>query len=383
MKNKINVLTIGGAAQDIFLNYENPEIKTIEQKSYILLEEGSKIDIKRLHYYTGGGSINSACSFKRLECNVSTFCKLGNDSQGQFILNELNKENISTENIVYSDNLQTAISFVISPPGRDRVILAHRGANIDLKKEEIPVQKIKQVDQLYITSLSGNSAKLLLPITELAKQNNIPVAVNPGMNQIKSQDKLLIESLKNIDTLILNATESQQLMLSLLSQSTSRHLIPEPETVRPETVHPECFCESKNVSKDSGKLFSSFLGYKNNNLTIKDYFKAILQKGPSIIVVTNGAEGVYIADKEFMYFHKSIPPKQLVNTLGAGDSFGSCFVAALLHKKTIEEALFYGIINASSVISHEGAKTGLLTWAQITEKAAQEAYKMDIEKFKI
>jgi sugar/nucleoside kinase (ribokinase family) len=40
-------------------------------------------------------------------------------------------------------------------------------------------------------------------------------------------------------------------------------------------------------------------------------------------------------------------------------------VASLLQNKSIEDALLNGIINASSVISHEGAKAGLLTFEEI------------------
>lgn len=364
MKNKNNVLTVGGAAQDIFLNYQDPEIKTIQEKTYILLEEGSKIDIQKLNYYTGGGAINSAFSFSKLGFYVSTFCKIGLDNYGKFIIKELKKGNISTENITYSQTLQTALSFVISPPSKDRVILAFRGANIDLKEEEIPVTAIKAANQIYITSLSGNSAKLLLPITTLAKKNNIPVAVNPGLKQIKFGTKLLIDSLKNIDIFILNSSEAQELLISLLENN----LINKQKTQKnpPEKIN-------------SGKLLNLFMTYKNHNFTINDYFKAIMDKGPSVVVVTNGAEGVYVANKEFIYFHPSIKPERIINTLGAGDSFGSTFVACLSMGKSIEDSLILGILNASCVISHEGAKTGLLTLKEL-EDNAQKLNKSKIHK---
>lgn len=368
MKNKINVLTVGGAAQDIFLNYQDPEVRTIQEKTYILLEEGSKIDIQKLNYYTGGGAINSAFSFKKLGFSVSAFCKIGKDNYGEFIIQELKKDNISVENIIYSQTLQTALSFVISPPSRDRVILAFRGANIDLKEEEIPITKVQEANQIYITSLSDNSAKLLLPLTTLAKQNNIPVAVNPGLKQIKFGARLLIDSLKNIDIFILNSSEAQELLISLLEDK----LINIPNTQ-----------ENKQEKNNSGgKLLDLFMNYKNHNFKINDYFKAIIDKGPSIVVVTNGAEGVYVADKEFIYFHPSIKPEKIINTLGAGDSFGSTFVACRANEKTIEDSLIYGIINASSVISHEGAKTGLLTIKELEEKA-QKLDKYKIQKIKL
>ena len=61
----------------------------------------------------------------------------------------------------------------------------------------------------------------------------------------------------------------------------------------------------------------------------------------------------------------------MVNTLGAGDAFGSCFAASIFLKKSVEQALVNGIINATSVISYLDAKTGLLNAAALEQRARE------------
>lgn len=353
MKITAKVLTIGGATQDVFIYYENMKTMLDDKKNhqaYILLEQGSKIEVNNLNYYSGGGATNAAVSFSRLGFETSSFFKIGKDAPGEFILSDLKKENINLNYIAYS-SMQTGMSFVIPPPAGDRVILAFRGANKNLKESEIPYEQIKNSNQLYITSLTGESSALIEPITNFAKKNKVQVACNPGMNQLK-EDKVFLRALKNIDILNMNYTEAQEFMKTI---NPTRG-----EPVEPYELHLPLLLVNFVV------LFA----------------KTVLNLGPSIVVITNGKEGVYVADKKNIYFHPSIPPEKFVNTLGAGDSFGSCFVASILHGKSIEEAMVYGTLNSSSVICYEGAKAGLLTLEKL-KKRAQAFGLSKIQKFAI
>ena len=89
--------------------------------------------------------------------------------------------------------------------------------------------------------------------------------------------------------------------------------------------------------------------------------------GPKVVVITNGCNGVYVATNEFIYFHPSMKVN-VVNTVGAGDAFGSCFVGSLMLGSSITQALRNGIVNSASVLEDLGAKKGLLTLDQINKK---------------
>src|SRR5438067_336948 len=107
----MNVMTIGGATQDIIINYKDARVlhrsAGLETQSFLLLQEGKKIDVDDIQYYSGGGATNSAVSFARLGFSVSIFCTIGTDYQGQFILHDLAKENITTNLMLQHPNVIT------------------------------------------------------------------------------------------------------------------------------------------------------------------------------------------------------------------------------------------------------------------------------------
>ena len=63
---------------------------------------------------------------------------------------------------------------------------------------------------------------------------------------------------------------------------------------------------------------------------LQTFFQEVHARGPKIIVVTNGKEGVYVSHKESIFFHPSLSVP-VISTLGAGDAFGSGFVGMYAH----------------------------------------------------
>lgn len=331
--------------QDVFMQYDGVETLNLHTKeddlAYVCMRAGRKIEIQKLIYYCGGGATNSAVSFARAGFAVETFFKIGTDDAGDFILNTLAKENVSTTHAIKTNSAPTGNSFIIPGPQGNSAVLVHRGANITLVQSELPENAIANSDQLYITSLSGPAAPLLIPITELAKKHSIPVAANPGTSQLHAGAEFLKSALSNIDILILNTYEAELLMTSLTINLPPIEVSPQYDETLPE-------------------LLKKPLGSATTCFTLPQFFNAVHACGPHTIVVTNGAEGVYASDKKIIYFHPSIKI-DIVSSIGAGDAFGSCFVARLCNKRSIEDALRAGVINSASVIKHLGTQTGLLT----------------------
>lgn len=357
----MKLMTIGGATTDIFI--QNTQVSQLsfsiecEERSFLLFEEGHKITIDKLNFHTGGGATNTAVSFKRLGFNVATFLKTGNDKPSEFILQRLIETGIDTAYIKTSDAYISGHSFIFPCKNGDRTVLAYRGANDHLLPEEIPPQLSDF--NAYITSLSGESAKLLLPMTHMLKEHNRTVAVNPGKHQLTHDTNNVYDSLATIDIFIVNATEAACFMRTMMGRDTEFHeKVLQTKSRTPDTTAP--------------KLLQAPIAYQNMLLDAHLFFKELLARGPKIIVVTNGAEGVYVASKEGIIFHPSLPT-HVVNTLGAGDAFGSCFVAKYLESKTTKEAMLYGIINAASVLTFLDAKSGLLTADELERRYADTA----------
>jgi sugar/nucleoside kinase (ribokinase family) len=346
------VLTIGGATQDVFIQYKPQESVQSQTKApgqcFLMIEEGQKIEVSDLLYHTGGGATNAAVSFGKLGFDTTSFFKIAHDAPGDFILQELKKFNIKTVPVLSSEG-QTGTAFIIPCPSGERIIFVHRGINMNIHEDELPLDQIRAADIIYVTSLNGPASDLLLPIAKYAKENNKFVATNPGTPQIRDNPSALKAALQYTDILIMNATEAHYCSQSMCTTQPTAPAI---------------------TDAKMPYLLQGTIPMQDSCFNLKSFFKEMLAAGPHTVVVTNGADGIYAAHKDQIYYHPSIHTK-IVSTLGAGDAFGSCFVGSLENGLSIENAIRAGVINSSSVIQHIGAKAGLLDAQTLTQKAAQ------------
>ncbi len=350
----MKIITIGSAVHDLFIEYEHPQLMAFEIDSqeimYIMIEEGRKIEITNLHHATGGGALNSASCFKRLGFSSAPCAKIGTDANGEFILEQLAKKKIDTVFISESTKIPTGTAYILPSPTGNRGLLIDRGANLPLTKKDIPLKEFIDCDQLYITSLSKNTAELLPYITKEAKKLDLPVAVNPGTSQLTVNVTSLIESLSNIDILIVNTCESALLAEKLLPTHRKK------PNKKPTHALPE--------------LLATSIMQDKTIFTLQAYFQEVHKHGPSLAVVTNGEDGVYVSDGSHIYYHPSLPI-EVTSTVGAGDAFGATFVAQLLKKKSLENAIRAGVINSAAVLEHFDATKGLLDQKELNELVAE------------
>jgi sugar/nucleoside kinase (ribokinase family) len=340
------VLTIGGATLDTIIKYECMETMQIHKShallSYALLEEGAKIEVTDQTRFSGGGATNAAVSFKRQGYDVSFFGKVGDDQSGKDILAELKEYGIDVSNATVSKAHGTANSFVIPSLKGDRMVFAYRGANTNVLENELPKEAIQSCDFVYVTSLSKASAARLPEIVEIAKTHQVKVAINPGISQLVVGSGFVRDALHGIDILILNYDEAKQLMASLVSVD---------EGIRNAV---------ESASHEHGEaLLDNRVDFEEMGFSLRYFIREVLKMGPEIVVVTDGGEGLYVGTNDALYFHEALKVP-VVNTLGAGDSFGSSFVGSIYAGKSIEASICYGLVNSASVIAHPDAKTGLM-----------------------
>lgn len=357
------VLTIGGATQDIFLDYRGADSLSITQQgctsNFMLLGAGEKVEIEALMYHSGGGATNSAASFSRLGYKADCCAILGDDYFGQQVVDELQRYNLDTSLMKRRAGMHTGTSFIINSPQKERTIFAYRGANTTLQKNDIPFDAFNAYDVLYVTSLSNQAAHLLPLIVEQAKKHNLPVATNPGKSQLQFGAGMIKKSLSNIDIFIMNGDEARAFMLTLISHDE--------DLKRTLACQPNSVCITGDMQSEPYLLDATIM-LDDVHFSIKKFFSTVLGMGPRVVVITNDANGVYVATKEACFFQQSLHVN-VVDTVGAGDSFGSCFVASLFNDYDLATSLRYGVINSSSVLQQVGAKPGLLTFEQLAERA--------------
>ena len=94
----------------------------------------------------------------------------------------------------------------------------------------------------------------------------------------------------------------------------------------------------------------AFLSYEKDDDYIREWIKTIQSKGPRIVTATLGENGSLSWDGQ-KYYRKGIIPVDVVNTVGAGDSFIAGFTYGLIRGMPIPACMEQGTRLSAKVIS--------------------------------
>jgi len=301
---KYDIISFGSAIVDFFIKVNNDQIKQVDQKNLVCFPGGEKTEIKDSFVFTGGGGTNTATSFARQGLKVGLVARLGSDPLGKVIINDLKKESVSCDFLTAKDE-STDFSIIMSSPDGDRTILVCRGKN-RLVSENVPWENLDS-GWFYISSLEGN-LNLAEEIITFASKKGISVAWNPGKRELINKEKVITLA-KSIEVFNINRSEAEELF---------------------------------GLSLDSDGFWQ-----KMAELNIKK------------LVVTDGRTGAYLLSEGEKLFLPS-PKIQPVDETGAGDAFGSGFVAGLIKGSSPTDSFNLAMTNGASVVKFLGAKKGLL-----------------------
>ena len=332
------ILTIGSATMDVFVECDEANIVSVCSKTkssdFMSYPYGSKIDISTFSSNVGGGGINTACNFANLGFETSAIFKIGRDVYSDGILASFKNKNINLNNIIQKEDTSTGFSIILVSFQGDRTVLAHRGANAEIREDEINYEAIKDADFMYVAPLNGESNKVLEPIVAYAHKHGTKICFNAGTTSLKRGFEHIKTILKAAHIVVMNKEEA--------AMATGIIVRPDSKTEKfsEELIHP-----------DVKKMLTT--------LKVMDY---------QIIVITDGGRGAYAYDGKKFYYCPTFPAP-VVSTLGAGDAFASTFCAALGRTKlNVGLSLMYASVNSSCVVSEFGATEGLATFEQIEEK---------------
>jgi len=319
-------ITIGGATRDISL-FSNQGIvidnkRDILRQKLLAFEYGAKIRVNKFHYTYGGGGANTAVNLANFGFKTACLTAISGDENGRTVLANLKKLRVDTKLVKKFKTGDTGFSFILISKG-ERVIFTERGVNNLLKVEKKDLKFLKNTNQIYISSLSGDWFNSLSQIFSIVKENNIKVSWNPSEAQYGAGLKRLSPFLKKVYVFAVNKDEATELALMLSKKKYSR----------------------------------KFLDKETNLLNI------IYEYGPQIVLITSGDQGAYVYDGNKYYHQKILKEKKKVDMTGVGDVFNSSFVAGLkIFKEDIPKSLKLAAKNTASKIAHLGAQNGLIAW---------------------
>lgn len=327
-----DVVAIGSSTRDNFLegDFNLTDFPEAPSGKALVFPFGEKLEVKEVHFTIGGNAANASVTFARHGLKTACAGKIGNDLPGKEFLAHLKREKVETKYITKTDERPTAYSVLLLKNG-ERTILGYHGASDKLELSDLRLDKLKS--RWWYLSLAGESYKLYPELVSFAKKNKINVAVNPSGYHIKHRKSDIINSLRDIALLVVNAGEAAELMG-----------IP--------------FQEEKRV------------------------FKKLDELTDGIVVVTDGPKGVTVSDGKTLYSAGSFKEKEIVDRTGAGDAFGSGFVSVLASEseynkqEVIKEAIRFASANATSVVEHIGATEGALTQKEFEKDPRWKDFKV-------
>ena len=310
---KYDLLCIGDISLDMFMKIDESELSsfTSSNSTQICFLHGAKIAVKEVEFTIAGNSLNVCVGSKKLGLDVKLYSETGDDYYSMQLVKELGQMGAGTEYIKHNAGKRIPIHPVMVSKTERTIFSYHENWKYNLFDWGNP-------KWIYYTSMCPEYEDFQAELVDYVKKNpDIGIAFGPGTYHMRSG----VEKLKNIlevtDILILNEEEAQ-----------------------------------------------SFVGKFDSKTT----HKKLQELGPNLTVVTAGKNGAS-ADDGNIYEHMDAVEldSPIVDKTGAGDSFSSAFMAAILHKKSLKEALKWGVYNSAANITEIGSITGILDLKQMQE----------------
>jgi sugar/nucleoside kinase (ribokinase family) len=346
----MKAVTIGSAMIDVITIVDPERIERMslvnEHKSYLWLEAGRKIPARSITTHVGGGACNTAVNFARRGWEVEALTKTGDDLNAKEVRQHLERAGVGLDRLMMIDSHATGVSSMIASHDRNATIFVNRGANELLNPGDMG-DGFKGVDVVHIAPLSSGSADALVDYARRAEEDGAFVSANPGIRQLTGRAQVVFEALSHIDLLSINAVEAEALVPAFAPFAPPPGPIP----------------------SDAPELMKRGLHFGGFEMCLTDFVAALREKGPTWVLITDGAQGAYLAGPEGLVWSPPAPA-QVLGTAGAGDAFTSTLVAALAEGLPPATALAQASVNAAAVISVVDTTSGLLRREELERRAA-------------
>jgi len=260
------------------ISFSGPKIPSI----------GETILGKKYNVGPGGKGCNQAIAIARLGGNTNFISKIGKDAYGELALKTLEKNKISTENIIQDGNQQTGVAGILVDQNTGKnAINVIVGAPSSLKISEIEKQiNLIKKSKIFLTQLEVPK-DVTLHCLKTAKENGCTTILNPA-----PASEISNEFYNNIDFFTPNETEAE-----------------------------------------------FYTGIKiTNDQEAKQAADKLINLGIKKVIITLGEKGLFYSDgKEEIYLKASAV--KAIDTTGAGDAFNGGLAFSLLKEKPIKECL--------------------------------------------
>jgi fructokinase len=286
----------------------------------------------------GGAPGNVVVAAQKLGSKTAYLGKAGDDMHGRFLKDVLNEQNVNTDGMILSDKFFTTLAFVnLNEQGERTFSFARKpGADTQMSEDDFNIDIVKNSKIFHVGSLSLTDeparSTTLYAIKE-AKKAGVIISYDPNYR----------------DSLWPN---------EFVAMDAMRSLVP--------------YVDLMKISDEETVLLTG-------NEEPKAAAALLHQKGVKVVVVTLGADGALVSNKEGSVIVPGFK-SHCIDTTGAGDSFWAGFLhtVANLNKKpeelTLEElanAARVGNAVASLCVEGKGAIPAMPSLEQVQERLSK------------
>lgn len=314
---KFDIVCVGDVLIDAFLGLHEASIhcRLNRTKCELCVQYGAKIPLDDCQFLIGGNGANVSIALSRLGHTSLLIAEVGDDEFAEKIEKALKQDSVDTKHLVQTKDAQSTFSIIINFQGERTIFTRHITRAHVFSFENIQTQWV------YLTSLGNEWKHVYKKAVEFVQKTGAKLAFNPGSLQVDEGIQEIIDTLRYTDIFFVNKEEALQ------------------------------------ISKK-----------KENEKIIPELLKNLQKLGSKRVIVTDGAKGSYAIDEKGSLFFCNTYDAPRVEMTGAGDSYASGVLGALLSNLSLEEAMKWGTVNATSVIGKIGAQPGLLTQDEIIKE---------------
>ncbi len=314
-KDPIEFLAIGDTVVDEFIKLKDATVNcSIDTDACtISMRWGDKIPFESATLLAGvGNSANAAVSASRLGLSSALMATIGNDRDGELIMEAFSTEKLDGRYITRAPGKATNHHYVLWFESERTILVKPEPYDYSFPKD------LEAPKAIYLSSMGeAGGAYYADLVSYLAKYPDIFLTFQPGTFQMQLGKEALAGVYARTNLLVVNKEEAQRIL----------------------NLH---------------------------DTAIPELLDALAALGAKQVIITDDRNGAY-AFTGTRKFHVPMYPdvRAPFERTGAGDAFASTVTAALLMGKPLEEAVLWGPVNSMSVVQQVGAQKGLLTRAAL------------------